>query len=140
MYKPLFILFIMVLSIAACSPPPKGVMPTNAEPAGEELVGDAARGEMLFKNGTGNAPACSTCHITQTVTVSTFALAPNLSGIAERAGERIEGMGAEAYIRESIIHPAAFLADGFRNSMYFGYGERLSPQDVTDLIAYLLTL
>ncbi len=132
-------LVFIVLCVAACSSTPKGVMPTNAEPAVEQVAGDAVRGEELFKNGRSDAPACSTCHQTQSGT-GVVVLGPNLNGIADRAGERIEGLEAVAYIYQSIVHPSEFLVQGYRNLMYSRYGEQLSPQDVADLVAYLLTL
>jgi hypothetical protein len=38
------------------------------------------------------------------------------------------------------MRPADYLVNGFGNSMYNQYGQRLSPQQIADLTAYLLTL
>jgi cytochrome c2 len=46
-----------------------------------------------------------------------------------------------AYIRESILDPSAFLVPGFPdNLMPKTYGELFTPDEINDLIAYLLTL
>jgi hypothetical protein len=63
-----------------------------------------------------------------------------LQGYAAVAATRVEGLSAEAYTRESIMRPAAFLVSGFPNVMYNQYAQRLTPQQMADLIAYLLTL
>lgn len=139
MYQRIITLLFIVICVAACSTNPDGVMPTNAEPEAENIAGDVARGEVLFKTGTNEAPACSTCHQTEAGS-GRFVLGPNLSGVAERAGERVEDLEATEYLHRSIVHPAEYVVAGFRNFMYAQYGERLSPQEVADLVAYLMTL
>ena len=101
------------------------------------LVGDAVHGEDIFKRGLGDAPPCTSCHALGS---SAFSLAPKLQGISQRAGQRVPGMSAEAYLLQSIIDPAAFVVSGYRNIMYPQFGEKLSQQDLADLIAYLETL
>ena len=61
-------------------------------------------------------------------------------GISQRAGERVPGLSAEDYLRQSIIQPSAFLVSGYRDIMYPNFKEKLSEQDIADLIAYLETL
>ena len=69
-----------------------------------------------------------------------FDVGPNLANVNERAGSRVEGMGAEDYLRDSILHPGVFITPGYRGAMYAFYADALSDQDVNDLIAYLMTL
>jgi cytochrome c len=85
------------------------------------------------------APPCSTCHLV-VEGEQRFSLGPNLAGLGERAGTRIEGLAAEDYIRQSILEPHQFVVPGYRDIMYPNFGEHLSDGDVADLIAYLMTL
>jgi cytochrome c553 len=103
------------------------------------IIGDAARGEDIFHNSSGGAPACSQCHITEGFPFG-MAVAPSLDGVGERAAERIEGVDAETYLHQSIVAPAEFVTPGFRSIMFSEYAAHLSEQDIADLIAYLLTL
>jgi len=101
--------------------------------------GDAAVGESLF-----NMPmqvrlgdACSTCHSTSGAEQG---WGPLLDGIAGVAGDRVEGLGAEDYLQESIIAPRAYGLEGWELHMPQNYAGILAEQDIADLIAYLLKL
>ena len=106
-------------------------------------AGDMANGRKLY-NGEiaiagGSAPACSMCHATQPGGLGD--IGPNLSNIGNRAATTIEGMPAEEYLRASIVDPDAYLAGGFQEGIHYrGYKEALTPEQVNDLIVYLLTL
>jgi len=100
---------------------------------------DAERGHEIFTHGKNDAPPCSTCHRIASGGYG-FSLGPNLVGIAERAGTRVEGLAAQDYIRQSILNPHAFVVPGYRDIMYPDFGKHLTDQDVNDLIAFLLTL
>lgn len=128
---------VMLLVVTGCS----GALPVSVinmvsatQPAPQ---GDAVRGETIFKHGINDAPACVGCHA---LVKGGFSLGPVMKGISERAGTRVEGMSAEAYIRQSILEPKAFIVAGFRPIMYPDYAKHLSEQDILDLIAYLSTL
>ncbi|MBN8618889.1 MAG: cytochrome c [Anaerolineae bacterium] len=99
--------------------------------------GDAAHGAELFTKGAHEAPPCSSCH---TLGDSTFSLGPKLTGVYERAGRREPDLTAEAYLYESITEPGAYVVSGYRDIMYPHYAEKLSQQEIADLIAYLMTL
>lgn len=93
--------------------------------------GDAANGQALFES-----LGCSGCHV-----AGAPATAPAIDGIASRAGERVDGYTAEQYIRESILKPEAYVVEGYDPLMAtLQFGDRLTPQDVADIIAYLMTL
>ena len=125
------ILLPAVLMLAACS---GGDDAPSLEP------GDPERGAELFKKGKGTeVPPCSTCHRVSAGSAS-FALGPSLVDIPTTATTRVEGKAAEDYIRESILDPESFIVPGFQVSMYTGYADGLSEQEIADLIAYLLTL
>jgi cytochrome c551/c552 len=55
---------------------------------------------------------CTSCHSLDGVS-TTGQIGPNLTGLADRAGDRVEGLGAEDYIRQSVLDPEAFVVDGF---------------------------
>lgn len=124
----MFIIFIAVL-----------VMVSSADQSVESFVGDAERGAEIFRLGTNGAPACAGCHLTRPM-LSRVMVAPNLSGFAKRAAGRVEGLSAHDYAFASITDPSGFVVDGFKDLMYSRYAERLSAQDIADLIAFLITL
>lgn len=103
--------------------------------------GDAAEGEALAV-----AQGCTTCHI-DTPTGPAWLPTAGEPGIGSRAAERIEDPGytgsattAEQYLFESIVAPEVYLTPGFADLMPHTYGELLSPDDVADLITYLLSI
>jgi len=117
------------------TPTPKGL--TAAEVLQEAFAllpaGDAVAGEATF-----TAKACVACHSLQAdVTV----VGPSQAGIASRAGSRRPGYPAELYLYESIINPSAYLVEGFQDGlMPKTFRETLTPQEMADVIAFLLTL
>lgn len=84
------------------------------------------------------AGRCATCHA---ITEGTTIVGPSLAGIASRAATRVSGLDAAGYIEESILRPDRFKAPGFENvQMDATLGKTLTSEQVTDLVAYLLTL
>src|SRR5262245_44109291 len=125
----IYVFALLTLLLAACSTSTGG----TAEPL---PPGDAGHGAELFTQSVNGAPPCSSCH-----TIDGSALVgPSMQGYSAIAGTRVAGTSAEDYTHTSIVQPAAFLVSGFTNVMYGQYGQRLSPQQIADLIAYLLTL
>ncbi len=99
---------------------------------------DPARGkEIFFASSIGEGTGCRLCHSLKPNEVK---VGPSLAGIATRAATRVPGMSAEEYIRESILHPDAYIVPGFDNKMPAYISEGLSPQDLDDLVAFLMTL
>ena len=121
-------LVVVGLLVSACT-----------ESADGRLPGDAEVGKNLFQRPASEvAPACSSCHATDPGRRLT---GPSLAGVAERAAERVPGMTAEDYLRQSILEPNAYVVEGFsRGVMYQKFGDVLSDEDIDDLVAYLLTL
>jgi mono/diheme cytochrome c family protein len=64
---------------------------------------------------------------------------PAFTGMGERAAERVDGMSAEDYIHESIVDPSAYVVEGFDDIMPKDYSDRLSEDDIANLIAYILS-
>lgn len=90
--------------------------------------GDAASGEELY-----TSLGCVACH---TLT-DEMLVGPGFRGVYERAATRTD-LSAEDYLVESITQPAAFVVEGFTNSMQvFDY---LSDQELADLVAFLQTV
>jgi cytochrome c2 len=124
------ILLALALLLAGCITLP-AVPISNA--------GNEERGARLFAQGQGDTPPCSTCHQTVSGQVG-FSVGPNLAGIGERAGMRVEGLPAEEDLYQSMLEPGRYIVPGYRNMMYPDYDVYFREQDVRDLIAYLLTL
>lgn len=104
----------------------------DSEPAPQSI------GETLFRNGANGAPACITCHV---VDSSAAGVGPSLLGLGEAVGTRVAGLSAEEYVRQSILHPNEYVADGYiAGVMYQNYEGQLSDEDVDALVAYVLSL
>lgn len=99
-----------------------------------------------------DATGCGACHSLEPGVVL---VGPSLAGIARRAEERLADAAyagtardAEAYLRESIFQPSAFLAPpadkhGTPAGVSFMpgiYADTLDPKVADELVAYLLTL
>lgn len=120
-------IFGLLLVLVACGSPP----------------GDPARGQQLFNGemliAEGNLPECSSCHADTVDGESP--LGPNLSNIGNRAATTVEGQSAADYLWTSIISPDAYLSGGFQEGiMDRDYRQGLSDQEISDLVAYMLTL
>ena len=89
---------------------------------------------------------CAGCHTIPGVPNAVGQVGPDLSAIGAVAGERKAGFDAEAYIRESIIDPAALIApscpngDCPENVMLPNFAERLTGAEIDNIVAYLLSL
>jgi len=98
----------------------------DIEAAGDVAVeGDTPeeRGRNLFTGVAG----CVACH---TVNGEGGNIAPELTNVYAEKGED--------YIHESILTPNAVIAEGFQpNIMPANYGDRLSEDQISDIIAFL---
>ncbi len=92
---------------------------------------DPARGEPLLTEFV-----CVTCHVSATG----VGVAPPFAGIALRAAERRPPLTAAEYIYESITNPNAYVVQDYAAAMPQDYPQRLTDNQLGDLIAYLLTL
>lgn len=129
-------LFQMVLGclllgvMIGCTTNPPSVMPYADVP----LEGDIARGEVIFHQESGIMPSCVSCHDGESPA------SPDLTGYGAVAGERVEGENAHEYTFYSIAEPGRYILEGYGNAMYNQYDENYTPQEMADLIAYLLSL
>ncbi|MBI5928046.1 MAG: cytochrome c [Chloroflexi bacterium] len=121
------ILILLALVVSACS----------QEDSVDELpMGDAARGADLFTQSINGAPPCSGCHTLD----GNPLVGPSFHEYGKTASARRTGITAQQYTYTSIVRPGDYVVDGFSNVMYSQFGQRLSRQQIADLIAYLLTL
>ena len=91
-------------------------------------------GKEIFE-GKGS---CLLCH-----TINGDGLrAPDLTGIGERAGKRIEGYSSEEYLLESLVNPAIYVVEGYAPSMPFANKPpaMLSQEEIVAVIAFLQSM
>lgn len=99
------------------------------------LPPDAADGERVFN---ARASGCAVCH---SVVPGDDGVGPSLAGVATTAGDRVEGLSAELYLRQSILLPDQYILDGWpAGQMLPFYRDDLDEDDLRALVAYLLTL
>ncbi len=91
--------------------------------------GNASRGRQIFREHP--IASCIRCHRLEG---EGGFVGPYLDGIAKRQ--------KEDYLRESLLDPQAKIAEGFpaEISPMPPFGVLLTPQDIEDLVAFLLTL
>ena len=97
---------------------------------GNEGEGGAAQGTASAGKGVFEAQGCGRCH-TFTPAGSQGTLGPDLD-------EGLKGRDA-AFVHESIVDPNAEVTEGFSAGvMPQDYGEKLSDQELSDLVAFLM--
>jgi nitric oxide reductase subunit C len=128
-----------------------GVIPGTASlgaPSGPAASNDpVALGQLLFRT---SPPGCFACHATS---AGVNLVGPSLAGISTRALQIIadpnyhgKATDAKSYLHESIVDPNAYLVPGATYSsgghslMPTGFDSSLTPQQVDELVAYLMTL
>lgn len=120
------------------TPTPIGAMSEHDENAGGTVSGDPMAGEALFRNGMGAAIACTTCHMPDS---DMTLVGPGLLGVSEHMHDRDPALNAVEYLHQSIVDPNAFIVPNFPPGvMPQTYGQLLSPEDIDNLVAYLMTL
>jgi mono/diheme cytochrome c family protein len=117
--------------------PQKEVAPPEVVELSKDMTTDD-----LVRIGRGIAEGkglCLTCHTIGKTGALRF---PDLSGIATRAGERIDGVDALTYMAQSIYHPDEYIVPGFTpgmpaiNKPPIG----LTDDEIKAVIAYLQSL
>jgi mono/diheme cytochrome c family protein len=103
-------------------------------PSPDEANDPVARGQRVFLDR-----GCGGCHTIEGISAGT--VGPNQTNIGSVAETRIPGMSAEDYILESIHDPSAFVVEGFPDDvMPKNYNELLASEEISDLVAFLLSL
>lgn len=106
-----------------------------------------ALGERVFRSA---APACTACHSTAP---GVNMAGPSLAGLVARTSTLLSGAeykggstDVEGYIRESVVSPSAHVVPGAMYSangqsfMPNTYGKDLTPDQISQLVAYLTSL
>jgi cytochrome c2 len=132
----------VIVSARGTPTPAPTISPAEAGPL--QSTGNAEAGRALFSAMPteailAGAVACSTCHNVDAG--SATLIGPSLSGVATRAETRIAALSAAQYIRTSITAPNSYVVEGFvPGIMTQTFGKALTPAQIEDLVAYLLTL
>jgi nitric oxide reductase subunit C len=119
----LLIVSLLALTVAACGGGSSDKSASSGDP-------DVAAGKALFEKTVleGNA-GCITCHATEP---GKTIVGPSLAGIASKG---------EDFIHESIVNPDSDVTEGFpAGTMPPDYGEKLSDQQINQLVKYLMSL
>ena len=124
------------------TPEPPAPIPTVTEEqlAAAAAVGDVGAGEELFSqplDGVTHSLSCSSCHSLD----GTSGRNPTIVGISAVAANRIGGMSDVDYLRQAIVDPYAFKAEGdwVSAAMPYRYADLLTEEQIDDVIAFLLT-
>lgn len=124
------------------APPPVAEAPAAASDASADLAAaaePAAGPDLAAGKGHFNALGCGACHKVTGVEGAVGAVGPALDGLGARAGSRVAGLDADAYIRQSLLEPNAFVVEGYMKMMP-AVAVSLSEAQLADLIAYLKSL
>ncbi|MBI5823643.1 MAG: hydrogenase iron-sulfur subunit [Chloroflexi bacterium] len=102
-------------------------------------IPDPVAGEQLYyETASGVNAGCRICH---SLEKNEKIIGPSFYGIATRAAERIPGMTAEEYLRQSIVEPNAFVVPDYpEGQMIQNFGSILTEEQINDLIAFLMTM
>lgn len=99
-------------------------------------IGNPEQGREIYETGGDAGIPCKSCHSLDGTTV----VGPGWAGLDERAAERIAGVAAEDYLRQSITAPSAYVVEGYADIMPKDFAERLSDEQINDVIAFMLSL
>jgi cytochrome c oxidase subunit 2 len=106
--------------------------PTPAAPGGANL---AAQGKRVF---TSADAGCGACH-TLADAGTTGTVGPDLGKVVGDAKKYGKGQTPEAYIKQSIEDPNAFVVPGFpKGTMPTDFKTRLGPDKIDALVQYLI--
>ena len=120
---------LAALNVMAARGSDRTVTTTSVE-GSKSVAGDPVQqGRSLF-----DAKGCSSCHVAMRV-------GPSLTNLKDRAARTKQGYNAEQYVRESVLAPNAFKADGGSGGPSGGMPTLpVSAAELDALVAYLLTL
>ena len=116
-------------------------VPSDLPASTSEVTDFAPKVALLLNRGRADHGAellvtyqCVNCHISGLSNI-----APPFEGIGERAAERRPPLTAAEYLYESITRPLAYVVPDYAPAMPQNFDERLTDQEMGDMIVYLLT-
>ena len=109
--------------------------PAEQPPLATNGGGDVSLGRTVFTSEGG----CIACHTVDSIPEARGAIGPDLTHVASGAAQRVPGLSAEEYIRQSIAEPSAFVVEGFAPVMAVPAALQQSPK-IDQLVAFLLSL
>jgi len=119
---------------------------TSEQKVADEIlaIGDPERGREIFEDGGAHELyepkyACATCHTLDGSVGDGESAGPSIRGIAARAGDRVPGLSAEEYIRQSIMDPKAYITESYNNKMNKVAARLITEEELDRLVAFLLT-
>jgi mono/diheme cytochrome c family protein len=122
-------LWLLVAIAAGLAIATNSVYKNEPEPS---VSSGAPPGEILFLT-----KGCSGCHAIDGVADhATFA--PNLTDVAVWAGERVPGLRAAEYVRQSLREPQAFIVPGFDQNFIEMPTLALTDREIDALVEFLL--
>ena len=108
---------------------------TAATSSTPDTTATAKTGEEIFAGGI-----CITCHKVASVPTAIGVLGPELTNIGTTAANRVSGLTAEAYIRQSIEEPAVYVVESYQPLMPAGLKDAMPAEEFELLIGYLVGL
>ncbi len=117
---PAVILAALALALS-CAPEPRATDPLQR---GRQVYGELG---------------CASCHEAGPLNLWR-PVGPPLDHVGTVAESRRAGLSAEEYLRQSIVDPGSYVVPGYPDSMPRGLGDRISAEDLADLVRYLSTL
>ena len=138
-------LIVIVLALAACGG--GAAKPAGGEQPAAAAGGNADNGKKLFNEpviASAGSPGCGTCH---SLEKDKTLVGPSLAGIATDAANTVKeadykgtAKNADEWLRESMLNPNVDVPEGFKPDIMPKTFNKLSAQDLSDLVAYLQTL
>lgn len=133
------VIVVMIIGFSLQASQPN--RPPSLSMTAETVPGNVDAGRAIFtgeRKIEGFVP-CAYCHYIEPG--RHWLVGPNFHGIAKRAATRVPGMSAAEYLYESVRSPDAHVVKGLPpGTMFHGYDDRLTEEDVEDIVAYLMTL
>jgi cytochrome c2 len=138
-------LIVVMLALTACGG--GAAKPAGSEQPAAAAGGNTDNGKKLFNEpviASAGSPGCVTCH---SLEKGKTLVGPSLAGIATDAAGTVKeadykgtAKNADEWLRESILNPNVDVPEGFKPDLMPKTFNKLSAQELNDLVAYLMTL
>jgi cytochrome c551/c552 len=127
--------FAVLLTAASLRPQPENAASSAATTSSAAVQGapsvTTGRGALLFAT-----KGCVGCHMHASFPNAHMQVGPDLTAVADRAGTRVAGLDARAYIRQSLREPGAYRVAGYSALMP---DLALTDEQIDSLTAFLLS-